>query len=272
MLICSVSHAGITKVVVWEHTLYKPNLISTTLFQALDITKAEYGDYEIISSHPMPQDRALKEISNGKLDVGHFIATEEREKNALVIRIPIMQGLLGYRICLIKEGNQHIFDNITNQVEWIEKNITIGQQTNWPDTEILKTNGFNVATTFKYELLFQQLAKERFTCFARGANEINREFIEYDTLDLAIEKNIVIYYPFPLFYFVNPHNKMLAERLELGLNRLQQNGTANKLFEQNFSYILHELSLDKRHILKLNNPTLSTETINAINHFPMLKK
>ena len=98
MLISFVSHASPTKINVWEHTLGKPNIISTTLLLALEITKEEYGDYEIIASNAMRQDRALKEIESGHLDVGHFIATNQREKNAIVIRIPIMRGLLEHHI------------------------------------------------------------------------------------------------------------------------------------------------------------------------------
>lgn len=272
LLTSSTSYAYTAQIKVWQHTLGTPNIIQNTLLHALEITTKEYGDYQIIESSMMTQDRALKEINIGNLDIAHFIATAQREEKGIAVRIPVMRGLLGYRICLIKNGEQDKFDKITNKEQWLANNITIGQQENWPDTEILKSNEFNVKTTFKKELLFQQIAKGRFDCFARGANEITRELLENKDLDISIENGIVIYYPFPLFYFVNPNKPLLAERLTLGLTRLHENGMEEKLFDSYFHDVLEKLTLKQRHLLKLDNPILSEPTINAMNTYPMLKE
>ena len=188
------SYAQGTKIRVWEKTAIDQGLIGELLFQALEITQKEYGEYQIITSTEMEQDRALREIANSRLDLAHFVSTAEREMQATPIRIPIMQGLLGYRLCLIKDGNQDKFIGVTNKQQWIEKKISIGQHRNWPDTTILKSNGLHVATTYKRELLFQQLSKNRFDCFARGVNEISDEQLKHRSLGLVIENNILIHY------------------------------------------------------------------------------
>ena len=162
------SYAQGTKIRVWEKTAIDQGLIGELLFQALEITQKEYGEYQIITSTEMEQDRALREIANSRLDLAHFVSTAEREMQATPIRIPIMQGLLGYRLCLIKDDNQDKFIGVTNKQQWIEKKISIGQHRNWPDTTILKSNGLHVATTYKRELLFQQLSKNRFDWTQRG--------------------------------------------------------------------------------------------------------
>ncbi|PKF61245.1 hypothetical protein CW745_11475 [Psychromonas sp. psych-6C06] len=259
---------AVTKITVWEHTVNDPTeIIMDTLHRALEVTKPEYGEYELITSLKMEQGRALRElakIKNSHLDLAHFSPTVEREKVAIAIRIPLIQGLLGYRLCLIKQGEQTKFSQIQNKNEWLNSKLIIGQHQDWPDTQVLKNNGLSVKTTHRYELLFQQLAKQRFDCLARGANEIYYEHHAHPNLGLAIENNIVLHYPFPLFFFVNRNNATLAKRLELGLSRLVESGTSEKLFEYYYQTQLETLNLKNRHIIHLNNTMLSPKTVQAI--------
>jgi len=258
------SYAQPMQIKVWRTTLNDNGIIQELVYRALEITTEKYGDYKLIASSEMEQDRALRELANNQLNLAHFVATAARESMAIPIRIPIMQGLLGYRLCLIKEENQEKFDNITTKQQWLDKNLTIGQHHNWPDTEILQSNGLTVITTYKTDLLFQQLAKNRLDCFSRGINEISYEQVSHRSLGLAIEKNIVIHYMLPQFFFVNPSNQLLAERLQLGLTRLQQNGEMDKLFEKHYRELIERLNLKNRVVIELYNPTLSEQTISAL--------
>jgi hypothetical protein len=261
----NASYAEISTIKIWKHTANKPGIIAPLLYQALEITKPEYGDYQIIDSNNMGQERAFRELKNANLDIAHFVSTDEREKQITPIKIPIMKGLLGYRLCLIREGNQYKFNDITNQQQWIEKDITIAQHSNWPDTNILKSNGFQVKTTFKAELFFPQLAKDRFDCYLRGLSEISAEFENNKYLGITIEKNIVIFYPLPQFFFVNPKKPLLAKRLHLGLTRLQKNGKSEQLFESYYKDLLDKFKIKTRTFIELNNPTLSMTTLEEIN-------
>jgi len=258
-----------TQITVWEHTVNDPTeIIMDTLYRALEITKQEYGEYQLITSKKMEQGRALRELSkykDSRLDLAHFAPTAEREQQAIAIRIPLIQGLLGYRLCLINEGEQSKFSQVTNKEQWLASDLSIGQHQNWPDTSVLNYNGLTVKTSYKYELLFQQLAKQRFDCFARGANEIYYEQRTHRDLGLVIEKEIVLHYPFPLFFFVNKNNPELVARLELGLTKLIENGTSQKLFEYYYQAQIEDLNLKKRYVIELQNPTLSYQTIQAMN-------
>ncbi|WP_413701174.1 hypothetical protein ACLKMH_05535 [Psychromonas sp. KJ10-10] len=118
----NISYAENNSIKLWKHTANKPGIIAPLLHHALEITKQEYGDYKIVISNEMGQDRAFRELKSAHLDIAHFVATSEREKQMTPVRIPIMKGLLGYRLCLIKEGNQQKFTGITNQKQWLEKN------------------------------------------------------------------------------------------------------------------------------------------------------
>ena len=253
-----------SKIRVWEHTQNKPGIIGLVLHRALEVTSEEYGDYELVNSGKMEQDRALRELVSDRLDIAHFVPTIEREFLITPIRIPIMQGLLGYRLCLINENNQETFEGITNKQQWIDKGITIGQHQSWPDTTILKSNGINVHTTFKRDLLFYQLSKGRFDCFSRGISEISNEKESHKSLPLAIEGNIVIYYPLPQFFFVNPSKPILMARLQTGLMHLQKSGELNRIFDNYYLPIISELNLKQRTFIPLQNPTLSPMTIDAL--------
>lgn len=265
---CSFNYAQVTKIVVWDSLYNNPTpIMMDYLHRALQVTKPEYGDYELIESAKMEQGRSLVEIAklkNSKLDIASYAPTREREKQAIPIRIPVLSGLMGYRICLIEENKQALFDGIENKQQLIDKNISIGQHQDWPDTTILRANNIPVQTTHKKKLLFQQLARGRFDCFSRGASEIYAEYLAHSSQGITIENNLLIYYPLPIFFFVNKSRPLLAQRLQLGLERLIESGEFDTIFEQVFSPIIVELKLTERTVIDLHNPTLSEKTIQAM--------
>ncbi|WP_051090330.1 transporter substrate-binding domain-containing protein [Psychromonas ossibalaenae] len=136
----------------------------------------------------------------------------------------------------------------------------IGQHQDWPDTAIMEANGLTVWKGKKYDLLFNQLAAGRFDCFSRGANEIVQEHYAHSYKGLEIEKKLIIYYPLPLYYFVNKANPELAVRLEKGLNLLRANGEYEAIFKAKFSQTLKTLTIRGRTIIKLQNPLLTEPT------------
>lgn len=268
ILYSSFSIAKVTKIIVWDSLYNDPNsIVLNYLYKALEITKAEYGNYEIIGSIPMEQGRSLKALSikNGfKLDIASYAPTREREIQAIPIRIPLLSGLMGYRLCLINDKNQSAFNGIKNKKQLIERGISIGQHQDWPDTTILRSNNINVQTTHKKALLFQQLSRKRFDCFSRGASEIYAEYLAHQKQGIKIEKKLLIYYPLPLFFFVNKNHPLLAERLQLGLEKLIKSGEFDNIFKKYYADIIIELKLNNRTVIDLNNPTLSEQTIKAL--------
>jgi hypothetical protein len=264
------------KIIVWQHTIDYPNkILMSILLQALDLTREQYGDYEIISSLPMEQRRAVSKLSKrykDTLDIAHLASNVSREKNATAIRIPLISGLSGYRVCLIKPNNQAKFTNINNKQDFINKGITIGQQQDWPDTKILTSNGINVQTSYKYSLLFRQLDKQRFDCFLRGINEISDELELNSNTHFVIENNLLFYYPLPLFFFVNNNRPELIERLTKGLTILKEEGVLADLLATHFQQKMHQLQLNNRTLIRLDNPILSSESLQSIEPIPWLNE
>ncbi|WP_022943195.1 hypothetical protein [Psychromonas hadalis] len=160
----------------------------------------------------------------------------------------------------IQPKNQDIFNHLYTLADLINNNVKIGQHQNWPDTQIMEANGLNIWKANKYNLLFDLLAAGRFDCFSRGANEVVQEFYTHAYKGIVIESNLIIYYPLPLYYFINKNKPKLAERIKEGLHVLQKTGEYEQMFIAKFGQTLQYLNMQNRVIIELNNPLLSETT------------
>ncbi|WP_409439025.1 hypothetical protein [Psychromonas sp. GE-S-Ul-11] len=263
-----------TRITVWQHTIEHPDpIFITILIKALDITRHEYGEYEIVPSKEMEQGRAVQRLAikyEGVLDVAHFASSLEREKGAIAVKVPLLNGLLGYRVCLINKGDQPKFSNINNKQAFIDNRLTIGQHQDWPDAHILKSSGLDVRTSYKYSLLFQQLKKQRFDCYLRGINEVTDEYEKYADLNFEIENTLLFHYPFPIFFFVHESDPELAQRITLGLTRLKEKGALSELVKLYHKAQIDKLHLDKRKLIAIDNVILPEDSIQTLTPIPWL--
>lgn len=145
------------------------------------------------------------------------------------VRIPLRKGILGYRIALIARDRQAEIDKIRNLGDL--RKVSIGQGIGWGDVAIYEANGIKVHTA-GYENLFKMVAANRIDLFPRGISEIFPEYAARDDVipDLAVEKNLLIYYPWPYYFFFNKSNNALAKRVETGLGKMMKDGSFDALF------------------------------------------
>ena len=229
---------------------------------ALDKTTEQYGSYKLSPlKYYMVQTRAIKELSrNQKLDVYWTMTSKERESKLMPIRVPLLKGLLGFRIFIIRKGDQEKFDKVKNLKDL--ETLTAGQGHDWPDTEILKNNGVNVIEVTDYHSIFTMLQKHRVDYFPRGLNEPWGEIEVHKDKDFTVEKKLMFYYPAPIYFFVNPENQQLAERIEKGLWIAINDGSFDKLFKDypGRAEVFQKANIKERIIFKFNNPLLTPET------------
>lgn len=259
----------VSNIVVWNQLLSHPNQMVPQLLQrALAVTSEQYGEAKLVPSEAMEQGRVIRHMSSKPLiQVAVFGPTQQRERDAIAVRFPVTATLLSHRVCLIKEGRQAQFHGISGLHSLLESGITIGQHQDWPDTKILEANGIQVWKSNKYSLLFDQLNVGRFDCFARGANEVVQEQLAHSFKKIVTEQSFVVYYPFPLFFFVNRAHPELARRIEQGLQKLHQTGEFDRLFNTHFAQSLSQLNLAERNYLELKNPFLTPETEAAMRKY-----
>jgi hypothetical protein len=250
---------AIQQVIVWNQLLTHPNsMVPELLKRVFEVTSQEYGPYRFIPSEPMEQGRAIRQMEiEGHLDIGLFSPNEKRRNSAISVPTPVTGSLLSYRICLIRKGEQPRFNDIKSLDNLIQSKLLIGQHQTWSDTNILRANGLELWTTHKYSLLFKQLLAKRFDCFSRGANEVLQEYYAHGYKGLEIEQSFIIYYPLPLYYFVNKSKPILAKRIAKGMTILLENGEYQAMFNYYFADTVKLLNLAPRTVLTLKNKQLT---------------
>lgn len=220
------------------------------------------GDYELNESIPnnSSEERMISLLMDKKLDVVWYATTSDLEERLLPIRICIYRGLLGYRILMIKKGTQHKFDSIKNLEDL--KKVSLGQGRFWADTSVLTANNLNVVKVLKYDSLFYMLDGERFEAFPRGAHEPWSEMLRHPKLELDVEKNLLLAYTNPFYFFVDKSNTALAAKIERGLRIAIEDGSFNEYFlnDPTVKDVMNKANLNNRILIRLENPGLPPKT------------
>ncbi|MBL4909405.1 MAG: hypothetical protein JKX78_05175 [Alteromonadaceae bacterium] len=229
------------------------------------LTKAAHGREipTLNAVYPMQQGRALKELIQGnKLDVFWLGTDKKREKELRAIKIPLEMGLMGFRKFIIRKDKLADFEKITT-LKQLQKLVAC-QGTHWPDTQILHAADLQVLSSPVYENLFLQVNFGRCDYFPRGIHEGAAEITQRQKIykDLMIYDNLILHYPFTVYFFVNKHNEQLAQWIEEGLNIAIADGS----FEHHIKthpLTAHVFPLKKWMnvpTIELNNPELSPNT------------
>jgi hypothetical protein len=226
---------------------------------ALEKTEPSDGAFAVYPSKSgaMSPDRYQKEVQDGvRLNVIWAAVTAELERDALPVRIPIRKGILGYRIFLIRQQDREKFAKITTLDEL--KQLAVGQGLGWKDVEVFKANGFPVITGDSYEGLFKMLVSGRFDYFSRGINEAPEEYAarKDDLPDLWVEEHLLLYYPWPKYFFVSKNAPLLADRLERGLNMMIKDGSFDEIFRKYHNDSIKAGNLKNRRLFTISNPLL----------------
>eukprot|EP00918_Siedleckia_nematoides_P049989 GHVU01109423.1.p1 GENE.GHVU01109423.1~~GHVU01109423.1.p1 ORF type:complete len:222 (+),score=16.10 GHVU01109423.1:669-1334(+) len=204
----------------------------------------------------MVYQRKLMSLNSGKLDVMWAITSEQREQDLLPIIIPILKGLIGYRVMVIQDTKQQELTHILNTQQL--KNMVAIQGKDWADTDILRANGFKVETSEWYNSLYKGVSMGHYDYLPRSILEPWAEMQKYRFKNLVVENKHLLYYPAAMYFFVQKENVALAQRLEFGLNQAIDDGSFDTLL---YSYPAHQEALSRgklntRIIHKLSNPFL----------------
>ena len=206
----------------------------------------------------MNQERQVQELEAGRsIDVGPIPSSAEREARLLPIMIPLNKGVLGWRLGLIRRGEESSFDRIQSLDDL--KRVRIAQGQEWPDTQILRANGIEVITAPRYEGLFKMLISRRFDYFPRSVMEIwDEQENNADTLE--VEQHVALHYFYDAYFMVNRHNTRLAYDIERGLEKALADGSFNRLFQQYYGDRLRKAHLETRTVIELHNPLTTPGT------------
>lgn len=255
-----------------QHTLFAQDFLHCIKFVDADVLKRDpnnryfvevlklalsessqvYGDYRLCPLNTLiTQERQLRELEKGKIDVFWTVTSQERESQAKAIRIPLAFGVYGLRVLVINRNHA-----ARTPEEILKKPMLSG--TDWPDTNILKTNGFQVDSGHsEHDFLFLTADRDVYA-FPRGITEAWAELATVKIPELMVEPTVLLRYPAPMYFFVATQNEDLGNRLTEGLKKATKSGALENLFFS-FSWHQHMLqkaNLPKRKIVELNNPYL----------------
>jgi len=209
------------------------------------------------SSEEMSQTRAARELELGNIDFIWTGTSAEYEQRFHPIRIPVLRGLDGYRICVINPARQPVFSAVQSFDDL--RQLTFGQDPGWSDVRILEAASLKVVTA-PYDSLFNMVERERFDCFLRGAHEALGEAAKH--AGLAVERELLIVYPFTSFFFINKSDATLAADLENGLKKAYEDGSFMAHFSSHpaIKAIFEDVQLSKRRRFEIPNQLLTDET------------
>lgn len=230
---------------------------------AMEITRARYGDWQLVEDVrdlPTAEDEAGV-FRTHRFDVFGTVAGNPKlaDEQKRIIPIPIMNGLLGYRLLIIRAQEQARFAVI--QSPEALQSLRLGIPATWADAELFRHNGYRVNEQGSFDELFAHQLAGEFDYSSFGANEVDSVFGEHAAPagDLAVEQSLLLYYPFPVVFYVNPTKTQLAERLREGLQLMRENGDMERLFNQFHGDLMARLRLRERHLIVLENPLLPPE-------------
>lgn len=213
---------------------------------------------------PFPEDvtqnRGVQLLESGAIDVIALGTNAERETRMRPVKIDILRGIVGFRIFVIRAADQERISRMDDRE--LRTKLTFGLNSQWADLPIMRANGFSVETSTSYESLFVMLSAGRFDAFPRGLNEAGRELEERKETypQLAVEQSKVLFFPFPIYFWVNKENKALAQRIERGLKMSLADGSFRRLFETYHAAEIAMLAGSKRQVIRLDSPILPPGT------------
>lgn len=218
-------------------------------------------------SEYMTQDRAIQCLRDQiYIDLFYTMTSAEREKGLLVVRYPLLKGLLGYRGFLANSvGAQKI--RSAQSVEDFKKRVHIIQGADWPDFAVLERNGFQVSSAMNYNngALYYHVLDNRFDAVALGVFELQTELNKFKLQKkLELIDQTILQYQAPVFLFLPKEKPELARRLERGLQSMKSDGTFDRWFLQEFRSSVKIITSPKTKIFGIENSSLTLETQKAL--------
>lgn len=259
LLISSSAYANEIKVI--EATDPSNELALNILTLALSKVSDSYSLTQMPNTNNNTERNITKiESNDGSLDVMWSGASEDLDTRLQTVRIPIFKGMLGHRIFIIRNGEQHRFNSIKSLSDLNQ--FDAGQGTFWGDTRVLKSAGIPTITTRKYNNLFKMLEGSRFDYFPRAIHEPWSEVSTRPELNLVVEKNVMLVYPYAMYFYVNNQNKGLHDKIYQGFEIAIQDGSFDKLFfsAPSIKSVLEKANLKNRTVIRIDNPMMHPDT------------
>lgn len=233
--------------------LYEVELLQ----RALTLTADEYGVAEAKAKHYPTHLRGLFALTRGRIQVAFLATSEAYEVDYLPIRIPVLQGMLGYRVLLTTQDRLEKVDQLKTLKDLQNKAIA-GFGLHWEGTRVLRQNHLLMVESSHYAHLFENLSTGKVDYIPRSLNEVFNEIAEQKRHgnEFFLSSKAAFFHPHYRYMFVARYNYKLAERLEKGLTMALEDGSFKAIFDKHFGHVKSYLAEHPHHVIQLENPLL----------------
>ncbi|MCG9678825.1 hypothetical protein [Vibrio sp. Isolate24] len=202
----------------------------------------------------IPQKRSTKMVARNQLSLTWLIATEERNKKYIPVRVPLTNGLIGKRVLLIPPQLQNKFDTINTLQDLKESGLVAGLGMQWYDVEVWKANQLPVYTEDgEWRSLYSKLTPEgSVNYFPRGMTEILREASQ--NTHLAIEQRLLLTYENDFYFYLSDDAAHYQPILEEALTRARESGLMDRLLEKYWRLTFEQIKPENRVVINLSLP------------------
>lgn len=257
LIICKASaNAPVRSVYFFQADLrykYEVELLN----RVLELTQDEYGVVKAVAKRYPTKLRGVFALTRGQVDIA-FLGTSQRyESDYLPVKVPILQGMLGYRLLLTT--NKQV-DKVAqlNSLRSLQTKAVAGFGLHWEDARILRHNEVLTIENSRYDAVMESLYRGDVDYIPRGLNEVfnelEKESEEHQSAGLQLATNVALFYPHLRYFFVARYNQELAERLEKGLNKALADGSFQAIFNKHFSHAKAYLKQMDHQVIRLENP------------------
>lgn len=225
----------------------------------LERTAERYGPRKIIPTDgPDPaQDRCLALLRNGLVDLVYVPPTEERQRDFLMLPFDLHNGMLGYRVLLIRRADAARFAQVDSLDDLRQLRGGFGSQ--WGDFALFARNRLPVVGVVNPENLLPMLNKHRFDYYHRGLHEAWKELAAHaqEYPQLMVEPHLALVYNLPVYFTFNRDDQALKQRFVDGLAQIRADGSFRALFLSHFGQLAQQAQLAKRTLIHLEHPSFS---------------
>ena len=210
---------------------------------------------DIQLKHNIPHLRAIYMLSSGELSARWLLKSKARDKRLVPVEIGLTNGLIGHRVLMIPQGQQHVYNNVHTLDHFRALNKVGGLGRQWFDVQIWKSNNLKYKVVESdWKNIFKMVAagNRNIDYFPRGIIEVSRD--QKENPYLQIEQRLLVIYHLDFYLYLAKSLQHYKPTLQLALREAKKHGLMQELIEQYWGEDLARLNKSGRRQIHLVVP------------------
>lgn len=218
----------------------------------LSLSKTDYTPcFQYIPNH-ITRSREIRFIQSGAARILWASPGSAVEGDLRAVRIPVFKGMTGYRLLLVRHGDEERFKNIATLDDLREMRVGVGAR--WGDRLVYEAAGLPIQTA-SFNTLWQMLEMSRFDYMTLGIHEPWNSLKRHDE-SIVVEPRLLLTYEMAAYFYVGKEDQMLHKALSSGMDRALKDGSYDKMLFSSklIREAVQNAGIKDRHVLHIPNP------------------